>query len=443
MKKSILALAVSFAFAACAFTACDSDNDNNNGQQQNADQPKNVKSSKARVASNISNENLKSFVDGQYDLNFELMRASADQIANKNAMISTFSIQMALAMVWAGADDDNAAEMRQVLHFDDNTHDALNKLDDSINLKNKSAIQSEYESIDAVEIKTSNNLYFSTDKYTWSPEWLDILAVNYDAGLQEMSFASDPEAARQYINGVVSKDTHDRIKDLIPQGQITSETQSVITNAIYFKAPWKSKVHKASDKMVFHKLDNSEINVDYLSVSEHFDYMADENSNYQAVTVPLRDNDFSVMFIMPSENKFEEVQNLLNGQVISGIFDSFSHDTEVKLKFPSYSFETSLSLKSSLQELGMQKAFVGGFQKMTTEPNELIIGEVFHKTFVGMDENGVEAAAATAVIMDNATAMPSPDFIELSLDRPYFFVIYETDSKSPLFVGRVIDPSGK
>ena len=439
MKKSILALAASFAMISCGLTACD--NNENEDNNQNV-QIKEVKSALSRADSNISADNLKSFVKGQYDLNFDLIRASNEQISNNNAMISTFSIQMALGMTWGGADDDNAAEMKQVLHFDDNTHEALNKLDASINHKNAPAVKTDDGEIEAVEIKTSNNLYFATNLYEWSKDWLDLLATNYGAGLKEINFSADPEAARKYINDVVSDDTHNRIKDLIPENEINANTQAVITNAIYFKSPWGKSVIKSDNMMSFHKLDNSNVDVNYLFVSENLNYMADADNNYQAVSVPLRNDAFNVMFILPAENKFEEIQNSLNGTVISDIFDKMSDNTEVSLSFPSYSFETSLDLKSPLKKLGMVKAFEGGFQKMTApQSNSLCIGEVFHKTFIGMDEKGVEAAAATAVLMENkATPIPEEKIV-LSLDRPYYFVIYESDSKSPLFVGRVMDPS--
>ena len=439
MKKSILALAASFAMISCGLTACDSNNEDN-GQD---DQFKEVKSSLSRAESKITPDNLKSFVKGQYDLNFELMRASSDQIKDDNAMISSFSIQMALGMTWAGADDDNAAEMKQALHFDGNTHEALNKLDASINAKNKPAVNTESLSKDAVEIKTSNNLYFATNQYEWSKDWLDLLATNYGSGLKEMNFSDDPEAARKYINDVVSNDTHDRIKELLPQGSINANTQSVITNAIYFKSPWNGKVHKADDKLSFHKLNNSDVDVDYLAVTANLNYMADENNAYQAVSVPLRDFDFSVMFILPEDGKFEEFQSSLNGEVIQNIFDKFNNETEIELTFPSYSFETSLTLKSPLQKMGMNKAFKGGFQKMTApQQNNLAISEIYHKTFVGLDNNGVEAAAATAVVMADMAVPPEEHLkVKLELDRPYYFVIYESDSKSPLFVGRVMDPS--
>ena len=449
--KSAMILALSMGLCAGSLAACDSDDGNANGvQNQNSSGVGNklIKSSLARADSNIAVADRDAFVKGQYDLNFDLIRKSADQIGDDNAMISTFSIQMALAMTWAGADGDTASEMASALHFDANTHAALNKLDRLINSKNKDKFSQEmgpgevYEK-DAVEIKTNNDLYFAGDSYSWSSDWLDTLAINYGAGLTELDFAADPEAARKYINDIVSADTHDRIKDLIPSGGINVNTKSVLTNAIYFKAPWDDRIHKADNKLSFHKLDGSNVDVDYLYVSARYEYMVDENDLYQAVSVPLRDDDFNVMFVLPADGKFNDVQAALNGDIMGNIFSKLAKDSEINLKFPTYSFETSLKLKKPLKELGMDKAFEADqadFSKMTSDANSLFIGDVFHKTFVGLDENGVEAAAATAVLMvGNGT--PGEEIIDLNLDKPYFFIIYESDSKTPLFVGRVMDPS--
>ena len=120
----------------------------------------------------------------------------------------------------------------------------------------------------------------------------------------------------------------------------------------------------------------------------------------------------------------------------------------INLKFPSYSFETTLTLKKPFKALGMISAFdengAADFSKMTEDENDLYIGDVVHKTFIGLDDVGIEAAAATAVIMEAAEAVGEPDprpEINLDLDRPYFFVIYESSTQTPLFVGRVMDPS--
>ena len=354
-------------------------------------------------------------------------------------MISTFSIQTALAMVYAGAAGDTATEMQKALNFGDHAHEALNKIDKTIMGLNKEAEDSDYMHIDPIEIKTSNNLYLAPD-YKWATAWLDALAENYGAGITEMNFKADPEKARQYINKVVSDDTHDRIQDLIPTGGINDQTKSVITNAIYFKAPWNGNISKKNNKLDFSKADGTNIQVDALKDSAYLEYTKGEN--YQAVVESLRDRAFKVMFILPDEGQFESVMAAMNGDKVNGIFDALAIDKKIDLTFPMYQYTTSLSLTDTLRAMGMNKAFgAADFSKMTEGPNELFISDIIHKSFIGVDENGIEAAAATAVMMEGNAAPEPEETIELTIDRAFMFIIYESETHTPLFVGHVMDPS--
>lgn len=445
MKTFQFALALLLALAAAPIMGCGGD-DNDNNTNVPSDKPgeltRSIKSDKARVDSKISDADLKAFVKGQYDLNYDILRKSGDEIAKNNAMISTYSIQTALAMAWAGAAGETASEMQKALNYGDHAHEALNKLDKTIMALNREAHDDEMYYSDPIEIKTSNNLYLSPE-YTWSKDWLDALAVNYGAGITEMNFAADPEKARVYINKVVSDDTHERIQDLIPPQSITAETKSVITNAIYFRAPWSGEVSKQNDKLDFNKSDGSKIQVDALVDAGHFPYIKEKD--FQAVVKSLRDDAFEVMFILPDEGKFDSVMASINGEKVLGIFDSLTRKTNIHLTFPMYEFTTELSLNKVLNTLGMVKAFstAADFSKMTEEPNNLLISDVVHKSFIGVDEKGIEAAAATAVLVQPGSADIPEEPIDLILNRPFMFIIYETQTRTPLFVGHVMDPTAK
>lgn len=455
MKKSTLILALSFLLAAAPLSACggsDNEDDNQNNENNNNNKVEFVnivKSNVERDTSELANDFLSDFVSNQYDLNLDIIHKSdeldTDQ-KDKNIMISTFSIQTALAMVWAGANGATADEMRTVLKFDDHTHEALNTLDANIMAKNKPIIDdpSMGYHVDAQEIKTSNNLYFAP-VYTWQKDWLDLLATDYGAGIREINFSADPEKARQYINTVVEEDTHDRIKDLIPVGGITENTTAVITNAIYFKTPWKTSVSKKDDPLSFKKLGGGTVDAPALHVREQEVYMIDETNGYMAITLPLRDQDFNVLFVIPDEGKFNDVQASLNKDAFKHIFDSLTNYAILDLTFPSFTFNSSFSLKATFKALGMTQAFTGNadFSKLTVEENQIYIGDIFHKTFIGVDEKGVEAAAATAVTMENGASPNLPQVLKVDIDRPFMFVIYDSKNKSPLFFGRVLDPTQK
>ncbi len=396
-----------------------------------------VKSSLQYKKSSIDSENLNQFVEGQYDLNFDILRKSSAQIEKQNAMISTLSIQSALAMAWAGARNETAAEMTAALHFDENTHSALNKLNELVLAGRMDAVENNYEQLDAVDININNDLYLAPE-YQWSESWLDLLASNYDSGVTEMNFSADPEAARKYINDAVAKDTHDRIKELIPKGSISVMTRNVLTNAIYFKAPWNDQFNVYDEKLQFAVSADSTVEVDSIAGSRHWPY--NKTDDYEAVSISLRGGNFRMMFILP--NDIEAFVANANGESMLRIINDLSSRSIIAV-IPKFQFETSVGLREPLQALGMKQAFddvSADFSGMTQGSNSLFIGDVVHKSFIGVDENGVEAAAATAVVMDAKSADDDLP-VNFVLNRPFVFVVYENNSKTPLFVGRVLDPS--
>ncbi len=431
LKKTVILLST-FSLLSCGFMGC---SDDNNDPETSSLALKLVKSDIGHQASTISENDLAGFVQGQYDLNFDLLRNSTAQIGDQNAMISTFSLQSASGMLWAAAANDTKEEMAKALHFDDHTHSALNKLNSLVMAGRRDAVEDKDFKQDAVDINVTNDLYASPS-YQWKADWLDLLAKEYDAGITEMDFAADPEAARKYINDVVAKDTHDRIKDLLPPTSIDVQTQAVLTNAIYFKAPWANEFHAGSAKVPFTKKDNSSVDVDVIRGTGYWDY--NKSDDYEAALIPLRGQTFSILFVLP--NDIDALLANANGQSMVSILDSLKQQ-DVNVTIPKFQFETNVKLSDPLKALGMNKAFTpsADFSLMTEKPNEIFISEVYHKTFVGLNEDGVEAAAATAIVAkDNAIPMPEVNF---DLNRPFVFVIIENKSETPLFVGRVMNPA--
>ena len=384
---------------------------------------------------NISADSLRDFVKGQYDLNFDLLRDGEEQFQGKNAMISTFSIQTVLGMAYSGAAGNTKSQIASALNFGDDANDALNKINTEVLARQLPAQSGNDWNIGAVEVKTSNNLYYAVDVYDWKDSWLKVLDHSYDAGITEMNCAADPEAARNYINNIVSNDTNQRIKELLPDGSVSELTTAVLTNSIYLKAPWHVNLEVAETKLDFH-VGDSVANVDALSIhKKDLNYL--KSADYSAVVVPLRDDTFQVLFIVPDSGKYDAVWSSLNGDVVTDILSNL-RSTLIDLTYPQIEFDTSLALRDLLVARGMVDAFGNAdFSEMKSDDKPLSVSQIYHKSFIAMNVYGVEAAAATALLMEGAT----PDEpIELDIDRPYIFVIYETGTKSPLFVGRVLDP---
>jgi len=253
-----------------------------------------------------------------------------------------------------------------------------------------------------------------------------------------LDFASALEESRVTINNWVSEQTEGRIEDLIPQGALDPLTVLVLTNAIYFNAAWAEPFEeKLTEEGTFHLLDGGEVTVPMMRQTKSFGYA--EGEGYQAVELPYDGWELSMVILLPQAGEFESFEGALDAGRVDGIVDDLVH-RQVALTMPKFEFESGFSLKDALAALGMPDAFTGAadFSGMTGE-RDLFISEVLHKAFVSVDEAGTEAAAATAVVMTKMGMPEEP--VEVSMDRPFIFLIRDVETGAILFVGRVIDPS--
>jgi serpin B len=298
------------------------------------------------------------------------------------------------------------------------------------------------EAEQAFQLKIANSLWGQVD-YEFLPEFLDLLALNYGAGLRLVDFANAPEPAREEINNWVEKQTEDKIKDLIRQGAIDGMTRLVLANAIYFKADWLFPFNPDdTHDQPFHLLDGGEVMVPMMSHASifptSFPYMADDG--YQVVEIPYVGETVSMLVIVPDAGRFAEFEAGLDATRLEAIQAGLAPQN-VSLRLPKFSFDSQFALKDTLARMGMPDAFdpdAADFSGMDGT-RSLFIGDVFHKAFVAVDEKGTEAAAATAVIMALLAAMPAD--IELTVDRPFVFAIIDKPSGAILFLGRVLDPA--
>ena len=210
-----------------------------------------------------------------------------------------------------------------------------------------------------------------------------------------------------------------------------------MTNAIYFNAAWQFPFEEdATADGIFHLLDGEETIVPMMNQTESFGYT--EGENYQAVELHYDGQELSMVILLPDTDQFEAFEDSMDFQEARGILSDMKR-RQVSLQMPKFEFESEFSLKKTLTAMGMPVAFSANadFSGMTGE-KDLFISDVIHKAFVSVDEAGTEAAAATAVIME-LTAMPETP-VEVTLDRPFIFLIRDIETGAILFVGRVMNP---
>lgn len=365
-------------------------------------------------------------------------RLIADQ--EGNLVFSPASIRLALAMAYAGAAGRTAEEMAQVLHFDlDDAalHAAFNSLDQALASRNHEETGPDGETR-RVLLSIANSLWGQSG-FEFVPSFLDTLAANYGAGMRIVDFVKATETARTAINDWVAEATHDRITDFIPEGALNEMTRLVLTNAVYLDATWASTFEEDDTwEAPFFLLDGSEVTAETMHQDGSFRYAAGDG--WQAVELPYVGEQLAMLFVLPDEGHFAEVE----GRLSAGLLDealAALESTQMTLGLPRFEFDFKAGLTGLLAGLGMPTAFdpaTADFSGISTA-DDLYISDVIHQAFIKVDEEGTEAAAATGVVM-GVTSAPVAT-LELLLDHPFLFSLYDRETGEILFLGRVLNPA--
>jgi serpin B len=335
-------------------------------------------------------------------------------------------------MTYAGARGNTAKQMEEALHFtlsQARLHNAFNALDLEL-AKRPDAVEK-----DGFKLHICNAAW-GQKGYSFLESYLDVLALNYGSGFNLLDFIANPANCRLTINDWVSLQTEDRIKDLLPDGSLTIDTRLVLTNAIYFKAGWLHLFDETKTAYgPFFLLDGTEISAQVMKRSESFNY-TEVQDYYQAIELQYKGEEVSMVILLPASGRFKEFEASLNADSLNRIIDNLTLRS-VSVQMPKFSFEWKGSLSGILKGMGMSDAFdLDADFSGIDGANNLFISEVYHQSFVAVDEAGTEAAAATAVVIDFKAV---PD-LNVTVNRPFVFLIRDRVTGAVLFLGRVLDP---
>jgi serpin B len=379
-----------------------------------------------------------------------------DPSAKNNFAFSPTSISLALGMTYAGAQGSTASQMKSTMHVT-STSDvyfrSLNWLDAQLESRADAALkqaQNRYKSSgssgaapDPANFRLHVvNACWGDRTFTFEQPYLDILATDFGSGVHLADFRTQPDTERLAINAWVSQETLNRINDLIPQGAIDTMTRTVLVNAIHLKLPWNDPFLETSTKpATFTKTDGSTVSVPFMNKSGYMAYAEDDTT--QAVAIPLSGSSVQfVVFLPKATSSLAELEDSLpQGHAATLVAGMAAAWPQVVLALPKFVFTTgSVRLASVLTALGMTDAFTpsADFTGISKE-KPLFISDVVHKAMVGVDEHGVEAAAATAVILAGSGA--PTDIKQVNVNRPFFFGIYDQPTSTWLFLGHVTNPS--
>jgi serine protease inhibitor len=364
---------------------------------------------------------------------FKLFAELLREEAGKNVFVSPSSIAFALGMTYNGAVGQTQEAMAKALELEGLTLDEVNQANAALKaiLKNPDP---------QVELSIANSLW-ARQGIEFKPAFMEANLESYGAQVTTLDFAA-PGAART-INDWVSEETRGKIKQIVPE-PVDAAAILFLINAVYFKGTWTDPFDKARTlDHPFTLLDGSEKTVPMMSQSGEYPYL--ETEDFQAISLPYGQKRVSMYVLLPS--KASSLKNLCQ-ELTAENWDEWTHKLATRegtIKLPRFRTECDFTLNDALKALGMEVAFdpnQADFGAMCPTPPIVYINQVKHKTFVEVNEEGTEAAAATSIGMAGAAA-PSetrPPF-EMIVDRPFFCAIRDRATGTVLFMGAIVAPS--
>ncbi|XP_062858414.1 leukocyte elastase inhibitor-like isoform X2 [Trichomycterus rosablanca] len=355
-----------------------------------------------------------------------------------NVFYSPLSISSALAMVTLGAGGNTAAQMCESLQFgkaQDDVHIGFCKLMSELNKAGA-----------PYALNLANRLY-GEQSYKFVEKFLADTKTHYKAELEAVDFQTKADAARVHINTWVEKQTKDKIKNLLPEGILDSMTRLVLVNAIYFKGSWEKKFDVARTQEVPFKLNKKETKpVKMMHQKAKFPLTYIPDVGCRVLEMPYIGKELSMLIMLPTEiadetTGLQKLEKTLTPEVFLEWTRPDMMDTvEVEVAVPQFKLEETYDMKRLLVSMGMVDAFDASrcdFSRMSPG-NDLVLSEVLHKAFVEVNEEGTEAAAATAAIMMcRCLPLPPERFVA---DHPFLFFIQHKPTRSILFCGRYSSP---
>lgn len=414
--------AVAHVLAACGNDSTKSTSNGGNASSLRGDAPRITDGTDPAAAAAAVN----AFADDLF-----LHLTTIDPVAN--LVFSPASIALALAMTSAGAKGMTLDEMNQVLHVADPSaiHRSMNGLSSALEATNQSQDNTGDggEGVSEVQLSIANSLWGQSG-FSFEQAFLDLLSSEYGAGMELVDYMADPEAAREAINEWVATETRDRIPELLAEGVITTDSRLTLVNAIYLKANWFDTFDTELTANEMFASPAGDVEVDMMHGWRRMAYASGDG--WQAAELPYVFGELA-MVVALGEGADTVMPSI--GEVIASLSDHM-----VELAFPKFDIETSVSLADVLKAMGMPTAFDEGnadFSGMTTK-DQLVIGDVIHRANITVDEEGTEAAAATAVVMVDVSAPPPATLV---FDRPFTFWLRARTTGTVIFMGRVNDPS--
>ncbi|XP_034366135.1 leukocyte elastase inhibitor A [Arvicanthis niloticus] len=366
----------------------------------------------------------------------ELFHTLTESNPTGNVFFSPFSISSALAMVFLGAKGSTAAQLSKTFHFDsvEDVHSRFQSLNAEVSKRGASHT-----------LKLANRLY-GEKTYNFLPDFLASTQKMYGADLAPVDFQHASEDARKEINQWVKGQTEGKIPELLAVGVVDSMTKLVLVNAIYFKGMWEEKFMKRDTTDApfrLNKKDTKTVKMMYQKKKLPFGYISDLKC--KVLEMPYQGGELSMVILLPEDIEDEstglkKIEEQITLEKLREWTKSENlENIDVHVKLPRFKIEESYILNSNLGRLGLQDLFSSSKADLSgmSGSRDLFVSTIVHKSFVEVNEEGTEAAAATAGVVAFCMLMPEEEF---TVDHPFIFFIRHNPTANVLFLGRVCSP---
>ncbi|KAF6303221.1 serpin family B member 10 [Rhinolophus ferrumequinum] len=384
----------------------------------------------------------------------EFSKKLAESAEGKNIFFSPWGISTSLAMVYLGTRGTTAAQIAQVLQFNRDQDskffpESEKKRKMDFNSRKVEEIRSDFQTLiseinnpsNAYVLKTANGIY-GEKTYPFHNKYLEDMKTYFGVEPQSVNFLEAPDQTRNEINSWVESQTQGKILNLLPDDAVDSATRMVLVNAIYFKGIWEHQFSaRDTREKPFRINKNTSKPVQMMSMKKKLQVFHIENPQAIGLQLYYESRDLSLFLLLPEDvSGLDQLEKAVTYEKLSEWTSADMMELyDVQLHLPKFKLEESYDLKSALSSMGMSDAFnqsKADFSGMSVEGN-LFLSNVFHKSFVEINEQGTEASAGTGSEVSLRIRLPS---IEFNADHPFLFFIRHNKTNSILFYGRFCSP---
>jgi len=352
----------------------------------------------------------------------------AKKAPGTNVFVSGTSLRSALGITYLGARNATAREMGAALSFGDPSTVAVHA---------KEEIAAWQAARGKADLVVANRAWVEKSLAV-DAHFAAMAADAYGAAPTALDFKAAPEDGRRVINAWVAEKTSDKIVDLLPNGSIDKSSRLVVTNAIYFKGRWSLPFEASATKdEPFETSPSKTKTTPMMHTTDSYGF--GEAGDVKLLELRYDGSDIAMMLVLPNDRAgLAKVEQKLDAATYESWTKSIKR-RRVALTLPKVKFESGGSMAAPLRELGMRTAFTNGADFAGIAPEKIQIDQVVQKSFVAIDENGTEAAAATGVVM-RTTSLQVGGVADFKADHPFLFFLHDAKKGTILFAGRVSDP---